>query len=139
MNSSWNSITRGYGIYTEGGSGVKVKLTLNMLSAMSHERSWVHETLLEEPWRKEHGQYCLISMLRADTINMAKKSGINLSQQEVTAKVNPQIDWNIEELQKGKKQSLDKWRNGAYKWISASLNMNKCSGYVITLCHMYVM
>jgi len=47
-------------------------------------------------------------MLRADTINMAKKSGINLSQQEVTAKVNPQIDWNIEELQKGKKQSLDK-------------------------------
>jgi len=55
----WNSITRGYGIYTEGGSGVKVKLNLNTLSARFHERSWVHETLFEELWRKEHEQYCL--------------------------------------------------------------------------------
>ena len=55
----WNSITRGYGIYTEGGSGVKVKFTLNTLSAMSHERSWVYETLLEELWKEERGQYCL--------------------------------------------------------------------------------
>ena len=64
-DNGWNSITRGYGIYTEGGSGVKVKLTLNTLSELSHKRSRVHETFLEEFWRKEHGQYCLtiISLL----------------------------------------------------------------------------
>ena len=55
----WNSITRGYGIYTEGGSGVKVKLTLNTLSVMAHERLWVHETFLEELWRKEYEQSCV--------------------------------------------------------------------------------
>jgi len=39
-------------------------------------------------------------------LDMAKISGINLSQQEVTARVNPQIDWNIEELQKGENRVL---------------------------------
>jgi len=44
---------------------VKVKFTLNTLSGRSHNRSWVRETLLEESWKKEHGQYCLtiISLL----------------------------------------------------------------------------
>jgi len=30
---------------------VKGKFTLNTLSALSHERSWAHETLLEELWK----------------------------------------------------------------------------------------
>jgi len=39
---------------------VKVKFNLNTLSEWSHKRSRVHETLLEELWKKkEHGQYCL--------------------------------------------------------------------------------
>jgi len=38
---------------------VKVKLTLNTLSGLSHKRSWIHETFLEELWRKEHGQSCV--------------------------------------------------------------------------------
>jgi len=42
-----------------------------------------------------------ISMLRADAINVAKRKGQYLSEQEVTARVNPQIDWNVEELQMG--------------------------------------
>jgi len=42
-----------------------------------------------------------ISMLRADVINAAKRQGQDLSEQEVTARVCPQIDWNVEELQEG--------------------------------------
>jgi len=30
---------------------VKVKFTLNTLSALSHEKSWVHETFREELWK----------------------------------------------------------------------------------------
>jgi len=58
-DNGWNSITRGYGIYTEGGSGVKVKFTLNTFSVLSHERSGAHETLLEKLWKEERGQYGL--------------------------------------------------------------------------------
>ena len=36
-----------------------------------------------------------------DTINVAKRRGQILSEQEVTASVCPQIDWNVEELQRG--------------------------------------
>jgi len=42
-----------------------------------------------------------ISMLRANVINDAKRKGQFLSEQEVTARVHPQIDWNVEELQMG--------------------------------------
>jgi len=42
-----------------------------------------------------------ISMLRADAINDVKRKGQVLSQQETTARMWPQIDWNVEELQKG--------------------------------------
>jgi len=42
-----------------------------------------------------------ISAIRADTINAAKKRGQVLSQQEVTARVVPQIDWNMEGFQMG--------------------------------------
>ena len=40
-----------------------------------------------------------ISMLRADIINDAKKSGQLLPEQEVTEQVNPQIDWNIQPVE----------------------------------------
>ena len=42
-----------------------------------------------------------ISMLRANAINEAKGKGQELSEQEATVRVCPQIDWNVEELQKG--------------------------------------
>jgi len=42
-----------------------------------------------------------ISMLRPDAINDVKRKGQVLSQQETTARMWPQIDWNVEELQKG--------------------------------------
>jgi len=42
-----------------------------------------------------------ISMLRANVINDAKRKGQFLSEQEVTARVHPQNDWNVEELQMG--------------------------------------
>jgi len=42
-----------------------------------------------------------ISILRAKPMNEAKARGQELSEQEATARVCPQIDWNIEDLQQG--------------------------------------
>ena len=44
-------------------------------------------------------------MTRAKAMNEAKEKGQELSEQEATARVCPQIDWNIEELQKGTGES----------------------------------
>jgi len=38
--------------------------------------------------------------------NGAKRQGQDLSEQEVTARVCPQIDWNFEELQEGENRVL---------------------------------
>jgi len=42
-----------------------------------------------------------ISILRAKAMNEAKSKGQELSEQEATASVFPNIDWNMEEIQKG--------------------------------------
>jgi len=42
-----------------------------------------------------------ISMLRAKAMNEARSQGQDLSEQEATARVFPQIDWNVEEIEKG--------------------------------------
>ena len=42
-----------------------------------------------------------ISILRAKAMNEAKSKGQELSEQEATASVFPNIDWNVEEIQKG--------------------------------------
>ena len=42
-----------------------------------------------------------ISILRAKAMNEAKRKGQELSEQEATARVCLQIDWNVEEIQKG--------------------------------------
>jgi len=56
--SVWNSITRGYGIYTEGGSSVKVKLNLNTLIRTV---LWKIMSTQDTPWRigekEDHRQY----------------------------------------------------------------------------------
>jgi len=43
----------------------------------------------------------VISALRAKAMNKATKQGQELSEQEATARVFPQIDWNMEEIEKG--------------------------------------
>jgi len=43
----------------------------------------------------------VISALRAKAMNEATKQGQELSEQEATARVFPQIDWNVEEIEKG--------------------------------------